>query len=43
MLEDGTLFEKKGFDEEEKLEFITDEGQSIFTFLSSLDGEELKF
>lgn len=29
MLEDGTLFEKKGFDEEEKLEFITDEEQVI--------------
>ena len=27
-LEDGTIFEKKGIDGEQPLEFITDEGQS---------------
>lgn len=33
MLEDGTVFEKKGFDEG-PLEFITDEGNSVIKLLN---------
>lgn len=29
MLEDGTVFEKRGIDEIQPLEFITDEGELI--------------
>lgn len=32
MLEDGTVFEKKGYDGGEPLEFITDEGKSTLSF-----------
>lgn len=33
-LEDGTIFEKKGFDGENPLQFITDEGQPNCNFVN---------
>lgn len=33
-LEDGTIFEKKGFDGENPLQFITDEGQPNCNFFN---------